>query len=90
MPVIAVLPQTVLLLQKGPCLLFVLNGLMSLFLVISVVPAYSRPHRRCASAVSSSDPLHQVCVWVGVCGWVPLCVGSLKSQTLLGPRAAGV
>ena len=38
------LPQTVLLLQKGPCLLFVFNGLMSLFLVISAVPAYSRPH----------------------------------------------
>ena len=30
--------------SKGPCLLFVFNGLMSLFLVISVVPAYSRPH----------------------------------------------
>ena len=40
---ITVLPQTVLLLQKGPCLLFVFNGPMSLFLVITVVPAYSRP-----------------------------------------------
>ena len=29
--------------SKGPCLLFAFNGLMSLFLVISVVAAYSSP-----------------------------------------------
>ena len=71
---ICLLPETVLLLQKGPCLLFVFNGLMSLFLVISAVPAYSRPHQRCSSAVSSSDPLHQVCVYVCVCVCVCVCL----------------